>query len=91
MTNAQFILLLLMLVNGLAFIIYATDKWLAKKNARRVPEKYLLLLAIIGGSVGAWSSMLLFRHKTKHWQFSIGVPTILLIQIALGIFLISKS
>jgi uncharacterized membrane protein YsdA (DUF1294 family) len=91
MTNAQFILLLLMLVNGLAFIIYATDKWLAKKNARRVPEKYLLLLAIIGGSVGAWSSMLLFRHKTKHWQFSIGVPAILLIQIALGIFLISKS
>jgi len=91
MTNAQFILLLLMIVNGFAFIIYALDKWLAGKNFRRVPEKLLLLLAIIGGSVGAWSSMLLFRHKTKHWQFSIGVPVILLLQIALGIFLISKS
>lgn len=91
MTNAQFILLLLMIVNGLAFIIYALDKWLAGKNFRRVPEKYLLLLAIIGGSVGAWSSMLLFRHKTKHWQFSIGVPVILLLQIVLSIFLISKS
>ncbi|MDR3705843.1 MAG: DUF1294 domain-containing protein [Paludibacteraceae bacterium] len=91
MTNAQFILLLLMIVNVAAFIIYAADKWLAKKNARRVPEKYLLLLAIIGGSVGAWSSMLLFRHKTKHWQFSVGVPLVLLLQIALSIYLISKT
>lgn len=91
MSKAQFILLLVMIVNGAAFIIYALDKWLAGKNLRRVPEKYLFLLAIIGGSVGAWSSMLMFRHKTKHRTFSIGIPIILFLQIVIFIFIISKS
>ena len=67
-------------VNLLAFTVYGADK-------RRVPEKTLFLLAIIGGSVGAWAGMYTFRHKTRHWYFVWGIPAILLAQVALAVWL----
>lgn len=69
-------------INILTFIIYGIDKLKAKKNKWRVPEKTLLLLALVGGSVGAFLAMRLFRHKTKHWQFTIGVPVMFILQVA---------
>ena len=74
-------------VNLLAFTVYGADKRRAKKDKRRVPEKTLFLLAIIGGSVGAWAGMYTFRHKTRHWYFVWGIPAILVIQIALAVWL----
>ena len=74
-------------VNLLAFTGYGADKRRAKKDKRRVPEKTLFLLAIIGGSVGAWAGMYTFRHKTRHWYFVWGIPAILLVQIALAVWL----
>ena len=74
-------------VNLLAFTVYGVDKRRAKKDKRRVPEKTLFLLAIIGGSVGAWAGMYTFRHKTRHWYFVWGIPAILLVQIALAVWL----
>lgn len=78
-------------VNLLAFTVYGTDKRRAKKDKRRVPEKTLFLLAIIGGSVGAWAGMYTFRHKTRHWYFVWGIPAILLVQIALAVWLTAQK
>ena len=78
------LLLYLAAVNVVAFAVYGADKRRAKKDKRRVPEKTLFLLAIIGGSVGAWAGMYTFRHKTKHLQFTLGMPAILIVQLILA-------
>ena len=65
----------------------ATDKSRAIKGKWRIPEKSLFLVSLLGGSLGTWAGMYLFRHKTKHWYFVIGMPLILILQVALGIFL----
>lgn len=74
-------LIYLTFVNIIAFIVYGVDKWKARKNRWRIPEKKLLFLAIIGGSVGALAGMYIFHHKTQHKKFTIGVPVILILQI----------
>lgn len=63
------------------------DKSKAKRGAWRIPEKTLFLLSIIGGSVGTWLGMYAFHHKTKHWYFVVGMPLILVVQIALCVLL----
>lgn len=73
----------LLIINVLAFVCYGLDKLKAKRNAPRVSELALLLLALAGGSVGAWLGMLVWRHKTKHAKFRFGVPILLLLQAAL--------
>ena len=62
------------------------------KYARRedVPEKTLFLLPLLGGSVGALLGMRVFHHKTKHWYFVWGVPAILLAQLALAVWLLTR-
>ena len=84
---AAALLLYLAAVNVIAFAVYGADKRRAKKERRRVPEKTLFLLALIGGSVGAWAGMYTFRHKTRHWYFVWGIPAILAVQIALAVWL----
>ena len=73
----------LLIINLVAFVCYAIDKLMAKRNAPRVSELALLLLALAGGSVGAWIGMQVWRHKTKHAKFRFGVPILLLLQVAL--------
>lgn len=70
-------------VNILTFFVYGIDKWRAKKGKWRISEATLLLLAIIGGSIGAWLGMKVWHHKTMHKKFKYGVPAILIIQIIL--------
>ena len=77
----------LIAVNVLAFSVYGMDKRKAKANQWRVPESQLLLLAVIGGSVGALLGMRTFHHKTRKPKFYIGVPVILGLQICLVVFL----
>ena len=73
----------LVLFNLITFIIYGIDKFKAKKGMWRISESTLLFLALLGGSVGAWLGIKMWRHKTQHWKFRIGVPLIIIIQIAL--------
>ena len=80
------IILYLIAINVVTFLIYGLDKWKAKRDAWRIKESTLLLLAVVGGSVGALLGMQVFRHKTKHVQFTVGVPVILLAQIALVVW-----
>ena len=77
----------LLVINAVTFAVYGIDKYKAKKGAWRIPEKTLFLLPIIGGSVGALAGMYIFRHKTKHWYFKLGIPVILLCQAALLLWL----
>ena len=80
------ILLYLAAINVVTFLVYGLDKWKAKQGAWRIKELTLLLLAAVGGSVGALLGMQTFRHKTKHLQFTVGVPLILLVQIGLAVW-----
>ena len=72
----------LIIINAVAFIVYGIDKYKAKKAKWRIPEATLLMLAVLGGSIGAWTGMRVWHHKTMHKKFKYGVPAILLIQIA---------
>ena len=70
-----------LIMNIIAFLMYGIDKWKAKHNKYRIPEKTLLGVAALGGSIGAWVGMQTFRHKTKKNKFRIGIPCIVVIQI----------
>jgi uncharacterized membrane protein YsdA (DUF1294 family) len=65
------------------FLVYGIDKWKAKQGSWRISEAILLILAVIGGSIGALLGMKVWHHKTMHKKFKYGVPTILIIQIIL--------
>ena len=87
----KWILLLLAAVNLLAFVLYGVDKLKAKKGAWRIPEATLLLVAFLGGSVGALLGMEVFRHKTKHAKFRILVPLFLILHIALAVYMVKRG
>lgn len=84
----RLILLYLLIINALSFLLMLVDKRKAQKNLWRIPERTLFTAALFGGSIGSIAGMYLFRHKTKHWYFVIGMPAILLAQIALVFYLI---
>ena len=80
----------LLAINVVTFIVYGIDKYKAKKAKWRISEATLLLLAVLGGSIGAWMGMKVWHHKTMHKKFKYGIPAILLIQIALMAYLHMK-
>lgn len=80
---SPYLLLWILVWTILAFALMGIDKWKAKREAWRVPEKVLFLSALAGGSIGALAGMALFRHKTLHWSFRIGMPAILVLQVVL--------
>ena len=71
-------------INVITFILYGIDKYKAKKNKWRIPEKTLILFAVFGGSVGALLGIKIFHHKTLHKKFKYGVPAIFILQIAIA-------
>lgn len=83
----KIILIYLAAVNLATFVMYGIDKYKAKKAKWRIPEATLLLMAAIGGSVGAWTGMQVWHHKTLHKKFKYGVPVIFLLQVALTFYL----
>ena len=86
----KYFLLYLFLINAAAFVLMHADKRRAKKNRWRIPERTLIGSAILGGSIGALLGMRCFRHKTRHLKFTLGIPAILIAQIALAVWLIVK-
>ena len=69
-------------INIIGFVLFGIDKRRAVRHAWRIKESTLFITAIIGGSVGCIIGMQVFRHKTKHMKFVIGMPLILILQIA---------
>ena len=85
MTEA--LLYYLIVINIVTFLVYGIDKWKAKQGSWRISEATLLILAVIGGSIGAMLGMKIWHHKTMHKKFKYGLPLILLAQIALIYFI----
>ena len=81
----KILLVYLFFINVVAFAAMGIDKYKAKHKKWRIQEKTLFILAIIGGSIGSLYGMHLFRHKTKHKSFMLGMPGILIVQILIGI------
>lgn len=77
----------LILINLLGFIIMGIDKSRAQNHDWRVAESTFFIIAVIGGSLGCTLGMHIFRHKTRHWYFRYGLPTIFFIQLALTLYL----
>ena len=83
----QYSMYYLLAINIVSFFLYGIDKYKAKKNKWRIPEATLLMIAVIGGSIGAWVGMRLWHHKTMHKKFKYGIPVIIIMQIALVTYL----
>ncbi len=84
----EIFIIYLILINVLAFFLSFFDKRAAIHHKRRVPERTLFIFAGIGGSIGLYLSMMLFRHKTKHLSFMFGVPAIICVQLFCAWFLL---
>lgn len=84
----EILYLYLILINASALLLMLIDKRRAVKNLWRIPEKVLLLTALIGGSLGAIWGMKLARHKTQKPRFFIGLPLIFALQVIFAIFLL---
>ena len=84
----QIFAIYLVIINIAAFCMYGLDKSAAIKQKERIPNKVLLFMAVIGGSVGALAGMYTFRHKTKKWYYTVTVPVILLLQITAAVLLL---
>ena len=80
---ANALLYYLIVITIVTFLVYGIDKWKAKQGSWRISEANLLILAVIGGSIGALLGMRVWHHKTMHKKFKYGLPLILLAQIAL--------
>ena len=80
----------LLAINAVAFFAYGIDKLKARKGWWRIPEATLLLLAIIGGSIGAWLGMKAWHHKTMHKKFRYGLPLILLLQLSAVLYFLVR-
>ena len=78
----------LVVMNVLVVAVMWSDKRRARLHRWRIPEKVLFGVSLLGGSAGTWAGMYLFRHKTKHWYFVVGMPLILVCQAALAIYLV---
>lgn len=88
--NAQIktiLLVYLILINAVGLVLMFADKQKARRGRWRIPEATLMAVAALGGSVGSLLGMYLFRHKTRHPKFTVGIPAILFVQIVLIIWL----
>lgn len=87
----KYCLYYLIFINIITFMMYGIDKLKAKKGKWRISEATLLMMAIVGGSIGAWAGMRIWHHKTMHKKFRYGIPTIIIMQIALVVYLYTNN
>ena len=80
----------LVIINAAALLFMLVDKVKAKRNLWRIPERTLLSLCALGGSLGGLLGMKLFRHKTLHLRFSIGIPVMLAVHVVILVFLVIR-
>ncbi|MDO5038993.1 DUF1294 domain-containing protein [Clostridium sp.] len=80
----------LLIINILGFIFMYIDKEKAKKHKWRISENTLIILSLLGGSIGSFIGMNKFRHKTKHIKFKYGIPLIIIFQIIFIYLIVNK-
>lgn len=86
----KYLYIYLILISIVAFAMMGIDKYRACRHRWRIPERTLFLTAVLGGSPGAILGMFLFRHKTRHKLFAVGLPVVLAIQLVL-FFVLRKA
>jgi uncharacterized membrane protein YsdA (DUF1294 family) len=86
----KYLLVYLVIINALTLLFMLVDKVKAKRNLWRIPERTLLSLCALGGSLGGLLGMKLFRHKTLHLRFSIGIPVMLAVHVVILVFLVIR-
>lgn len=91
MTHPQLFGFYFIAVNLLSFALMGADKSKARRHRRRISEKTLFLFPFLGGTLGAIAGMALFRHKTKHKKFTLGLPALLAAQLILALFLSTRA
>lgn len=84
----KFLCIYLLIINALGFLLMLVDKYKARNGLWRIPEATLMGVAALGGSAGSLAGMYLVRHKTQHMKFTLGIPLILAVQIALALYLL---
>lgn len=77
-------------ISLLSVIVCIYDKSAARRGRRRISEKTLFVLCFLGGSISMYITMRLIRHKTLHRRFMIGIPLIIVLQLGIILFVISK-
>lgn len=82
-----FIAIYIIAVNLVTFVTYGIDKYKSIKRKWRISEATLLTMAVVGGSIGAWTGMKVWRHKTMHKKFTIGIPIVFVIHLFIVIYL----
>lgn len=86
----KYLLVYLLIINAAGFLLMLADKLKARQGAWRIPEKTLMGVAALGGSIGSLIAMNTFRHKTKHPKFTVGIPLILALQILAAVLILAK-
>lgn len=84
----KFVIAYIVIINLIGFMIMGVDKKKARIGAWRIPEKVLFGTALLGGGLGAWIGMYVFRHKTKHWYFKYGLPVIFIVELLVSLWLL---
>lgn len=87
----RILILYFIVINLAGMFLMRSDKQRAIKKQWRISEQTLFLVSLAGGCIGTWAGMYLFRHKTKHWYFVVGMPLILVIQIVFVVKLLLFS
>lgn len=85
------ILVYLLIMTIVGIIVMKVDKVKAEKQKWRIKERSLFLVSLLGGSLGTWLGMYIFRHKTKHWYFVVFMPLILILHVVLIAYLFSQG
>lgn len=83
----QLLSIYIILINVVGFAAMAWDKKCAIDHAWRISEKNLFIIALVGGAFGCWIGMYALRHKTRHTEFVLGMPAILIVQVLIIMFL----
>ena len=94
MKTYHYIIIVFVIWNLIVFLVYGADKRFAVKNRQRISEKTLMLLAFLFGATGAFAGMRVFRHKTLHKKFSVGIPLLMILNylcIAAAVYLILRQ
>ncbi len=90
--EVKIIIAYLLIANFIGFQMMMIDKLQAMRGGRRISEKNLFLAAFLGGGIGETFSMVIFRHKTRHWYFKLGLPLISLFHlVAVGVYLYARG
>ncbi len=84
----KYILLYFLIINVIGFLAMGIDKFKAQRGYWRIPEGTLITLTLLGGGIGTLTGMYTFRHKTKKLKFTVGIPTILITEIIIILFIV---